>query len=208
MLFAMPKVTLDKQAFKALASETRLQILKTLDGKQMNLSELSHKTELNKATLHEHLKKLTETGLVKKKQRPGHKWVYYTLSWKGESLLHPENTKIVITFTFSIIALIAAITQMVLWAKGTIISTPDSQQFDIMESTKDLRGNESILPHNINGSSLPENGKILLDQGNEQMIVIYQNPLFLYAAIICFALFVIILSFSLYRLWKNKKQQL
>ena len=85
----MTKVTLDMDTFKALASDTRLDILRTLDGKKMSLKDISFETKLNKATLHEHLAKLNEAGLVKKKEREGHKWVVYKLTWKGESLLHP-----------------------------------------------------------------------------------------------------------------------
>jgi DNA-binding transcriptional ArsR family regulator len=95
----MSKVTLDRGVFKALASNTRLEILKSLNGKSLSLNEISRITNLNKATLHEHLSKLNDVGLVKKKSREGHKWVYYKLTWKGESLLHPENTRIVILFT-------------------------------------------------------------------------------------------------------------
>ena len=67
----MPKVTLDMNSFKALASDTRLNILKTLDGKKMSLKDISKATGLNKATLHEHLTKLTEAGIVKRKEREG-----------------------------------------------------------------------------------------------------------------------------------------
>ena len=67
----MSKITLDKNAFKALASDTRLGILKTLDGKKMGLMDISKITNLNKATLHEHLTKLHEVGLVKRKERQG-----------------------------------------------------------------------------------------------------------------------------------------
>jgi len=208
MLFDMPKVTLNKEAFKALASETRLEIIKTLDGKQMNLTQLCNNTDLNKATLHEHLKKLIDTGLVKKKQRPGHKWVYYKLSWKGESLLHPENTKIVVLFTTSFIALFAAITQMILWAKGTIISSPNFIQMQAMDSTKTLNGNKSTLPSYVNETSIPENGEILLNGGRDSVSMIYQDPIFLYIAIICFIFFAIILSVGIYKLWKNRTPKL
>ena len=92
----MSKVTLDMSTFKALASDTRLDILRALDGKKMGLKDISQATKLNKATLHEHLTKLNEAGLVKRKEREGHKWVYYKLTWKGECLLHPENTRIVV----------------------------------------------------------------------------------------------------------------
>jgi len=76
----MTKVTLDMSTFKALASGTRLDILRVLDGKHLSLNDICKETNLNKATLHEHLTKLHEVGLVKRKEREGHKWVYYTLS--------------------------------------------------------------------------------------------------------------------------------
>ena len=100
----MAKVTLDMNTFKALASDTRLDILRVLDGKRMSLKDISRATKLNKATLHEHLAKLHEAGLVKKKEREGHKWVYYKLTWKGEGLLHPENTRIVVLFSTTFLA--------------------------------------------------------------------------------------------------------
>jgi len=105
----MPKVSLDIESFKALASETRLDILKVLDGKKMNLNELTKETKLHKMTLHEHLTKLASTGFIKKIEREGHKWVYYTLSWKGQSLLHPENTRIVVMFSVTFFTLIFGI---------------------------------------------------------------------------------------------------
>jgi len=109
----MPKVTLDMNTFKALASDTRLDILRTLDGKKMSLKDICKATKLNKATLHEHLIKLNEAGLVKKKEREGHKWVYYKLTWKGEGLLHPENTRIVVMFCTTFISLLLAVMLMV-----------------------------------------------------------------------------------------------
>lgn len=127
----MPKVTLDMTAFKALASDTRLDILRALDGKKMSLKEISKVTRLNKATLHEHLQKLNEAGLVKRKEREGHKWVYYKLTWKGEGLLHPENTRIVVMFTATFVALAVGIVQLLQFVKGYIVtktySTPGSK---------------------------------------------------------------------------------
>jgi len=116
----MSKVTLDMSTFKALASDTRLDILKALDGKKMSLKDISKATSLNKATLHEHLAKLHEAGLVKRKERDGHKWVYYKLSWKGECLLHPENTRIVVLFTTTFITLWAGIIQLMWFVKGKV----------------------------------------------------------------------------------------
>ena len=95
----MSTVTLNLSDFKALASETRLDILKALDGKKLSLNDLTAATNLHKVTPHEHLIKLVEAGFIKRYEREGHKWVYYKLAWKGASLLHPENTRIAILFS-------------------------------------------------------------------------------------------------------------
>jgi DNA-binding transcriptional ArsR family regulator len=116
----MTKVTLDRETFKALASDTRLDILRYLDGKNMSLKDICTATNLNKATLHEHLVKLNGAGLIKKNERDGHKWVYYKLTWKGECLLHPENTRIVVLFTTTFIALLVGIAQFMQYVKGTV----------------------------------------------------------------------------------------
>jgi DNA-binding transcriptional ArsR family regulator len=183
----MAKVTLNRDAFKALASDTRLEIIRTLDGQKMSLTDLCKKTNLNKATLHEHLHKLTEAGLVKRIQREGHKWVYYKLSWKGESLLHPENTKIVVVFIVAFTTLIAGFTQMYLYVSSRIL--PDStKEFgmlnvpssDTVEQTSRSVGETSVIPADI----------------------------WLYAAVVCFLIFIVLLVFSIYKLWKNKQPAL
>ena len=180
----MTKVTLNREAFKALASDTRLDIIRTLDGKKMSLTELSKATSLNKATLHEHLNKLTEAGLVKRIQREGHKWVYYKLSWKGESLLHPENTKIVIVFTAAFAALIAGFVQMFLYISSLVI--PNSIQEDgflkaptseMIDESRNYVSSQQFIPSDI----------------------------WLYAGIICFLIFLVLLVFSIHKIWKNKQ---
>jgi DNA-binding transcriptional ArsR family regulator len=180
----MTKVTLNRDAFKALASDTRLDIIRTLDGKKMSLTELSKATSLNKATLHEHLNKLTEAGLVKRIQREGHKWVYYKLSWKGESLLHPENTKIVIVFSAAFTALIAGFVQLYLYISSLVI--PNSIQEDgflkapspeVLDESRSYISSQQVIPTDI----------------------------WLYAGIICFLIFLILLVFSIHKIWKNKQ---
>ncbi|KYK30467.1 MAG: hypothetical protein AYK22_03850 [Thermoplasmatales archaeon SG8-52-3] len=118
----MPKITLDMNTFKALASDTRLEILRALDGNKMGLKDISEATKLNKATLHEHLAKLTEAGLVKRKEREGHKWVYYKLTWKGEGLLHPENSRIVVLFTSTFFSLFIGVIFLLQFLKGKIVA--------------------------------------------------------------------------------------
>jgi len=122
----MTKITIDMNTFKALASDTRLDILRALDGKKLNLNDICRVTNLNKATLHEHLTKLYEAGLVKKNEREGHKWVYYKLSWKGEGLLHPENTKIVVMFSITFVSLLLAVMLLVNFAQPIILGMAET----------------------------------------------------------------------------------
>ena len=88
----MAKITLDAKTFQALASTTRLTVLRALDERRKTLTELARDMALNKATVHEHLQLLTAAGLVKKRDDEGRKWIYYELSWTGEKLLHPQET--------------------------------------------------------------------------------------------------------------------
>jgi DNA-binding transcriptional ArsR family regulator len=98
------RVTLDREAFKVLASDTRLDILKALDERPMTVSELGRKLALNKATVFEHLEKLVGAGLVKKQDDEERKWVYYSLSWKARRILHPERVTIALLFSGSLAA--------------------------------------------------------------------------------------------------------
>ena len=182
----MPKITLDRDMFKALASETRLDILKTLDGKKLGLNEISNKINLNKATLHEHLSKLNEAGLVKRKERPGHKWVYYKLTWKGESLLHPENTRIVVMFSITFIAFFSGIINLVNYVKTNLYINRGS---DLIYSPKLDQAENEILYMGDNTS------------------YIYQNNIMGVIAIICFILFFILMIISIWRYNKNKKSK-
>ena len=88
----MAKITLDAETFRALASSTRLTVLKALDERRKTLTELARDLQLNKATVHEHMQLLTAAGLVRKRDDEGRKWIYYELTWTGQRILHPEAT--------------------------------------------------------------------------------------------------------------------
>jgi DNA-binding transcriptional ArsR family regulator len=101
-----PKIKLSQDEFRVLASSTRIDILKLLDESQLTVSDVSRRLEMNKATVHEHLTKLMEVGLVSKEESP-RKWVYYRLTWKGRNLLHPERVKVMVTL--AVMALVIVI---------------------------------------------------------------------------------------------------
>ncbi|MEA3189472.1 MAG: hypothetical protein QOD77_54 [Thermoplasmata archaeon] len=94
---SVAKITLDAETFRALASSTRLTVLRALDVRRKTLTELAKDLALNKATVHEHLQILTQSGLVAKKDE-GRKWIYYELTWRGQKILHPQETT-----TFSVL---------------------------------------------------------------------------------------------------------
>lgn len=95
------KIVLDKASFKALSSDVRVEIIKLLDRRRYTVSELSRVLDQNKSSLLEHLDKLVEAGIVKKIDDSEHKWVYYALTFKGRSILHPEHLKIALVLSIA-----------------------------------------------------------------------------------------------------------
>jgi DNA-binding transcriptional ArsR family regulator len=94
------RVELDKKSLFALASDTRLEILRSLQPMRRSISQLSEALNIDKAAVHRHLKKMEEGGLVKRYE--DHGFVYYGLSWKARDLMSPnENTKVVILLSCS-----------------------------------------------------------------------------------------------------------
>jgi len=94
------RVELDKKSLFALASDTRVDILRALQPMRRTVSQLSEALDIDKAAVHRHLKKMEEGGLVKRYE--DHGFVYYGLSWKARDLLSPnENTRVVILLSAS-----------------------------------------------------------------------------------------------------------
>lgn len=238
----MSKITLDKNTFKVLASDARLKILRALDGRKMNLSELAKKTDLNKATVHEHLEKLHKADLIKKKSREGHKWVYYKLSWKGLNLLHPENTKIVLMFSVAFVFLTSGLLQLWWYAKGQVqklgqVMLRNQGGEQVLTNATKTRGaldnatntstthldkllgqgkNIVLEPSNVNmtydtdvlgnvtsnASSSPVNATTTYN-----LYSFMQDPIFLYAAVICFVIFAVILAVTIIKFWRKREPQ-
>ena len=126
------RVELDKKALFALASDTRMDILKSLQPNRRTVSQLAEMVGVDKAAVHRHLKKLEDGGFVKREE--DHGFVYYGLSWKARDILSPnENTKIIVLITASII-LIGAVILLIYMANPGIIGgspgSPVTQQAD------------------------------------------------------------------------------
>ncbi|MCK8519618.1 ArsR/SmtB family transcription factor [Methanoculleus sp. 7T] len=83
-------IVLTKDTFEVLASETRLNILKALSPRRMTVTELADSLDLAKSTVHHHLQRLADAGLVAADDG-GHAWVYYALTPEGRGLLQPHD---------------------------------------------------------------------------------------------------------------------
>ena len=114
MTTVVEQLTLDREALKALASDTRLDILKRLDERQKTVTELARDLDLNKATVFEHCERLLSADLIQKIE-DDRKWVYYQLSWKGRRILHPERMTIALLLSSSLAAVVSAGVAFTLW---------------------------------------------------------------------------------------------
>lgn len=105
------KVELDRSALFALASDTRLDLLRALQGERRTLSQLTEQLNVDKAAVHRHLKKLEDGGLVKKEE--DHGFIYYSLTWKARNLVSPgERTRVVVLLA-SAVAIVAIVVILV-----------------------------------------------------------------------------------------------
>jgi len=102
------RVELDKKSLFALASDTRLEMLKSLQPMRRTVSQLSEELGIDKSAIHRHLKKMEEGGLVKRFEEHG--FVYYGLTWKARDLISPnESTRVVIILSAMWVALLAVV---------------------------------------------------------------------------------------------------
>jgi len=98
---------IDRKTLKALAADTRLDILKSLSKRRKMPSELSKELNLAASTVTEHLDRLEEAGLIRREET-GHKWIYYQLTEKGESLVKPRvPTQFIIVLCLSLLIITA-----------------------------------------------------------------------------------------------------
>lgn len=101
------RVELDRKALFALASDTRLEILKALMSERRTVSQLAETLGVDKAAVYRHLKKLEEGDFVKRED--DHGFVYYRLSWKARDIISPgENTRIIVLISSSIVLMVIA----------------------------------------------------------------------------------------------------
>ncbi|MEK6958256.1 MAG: ArsR family transcriptional regulator [archaeon] len=102
----MAEISLTKNEFKALSSDTRVTILKSLDERNYTLSELAKKLGVAPPTAKQHTTILMQSDLIELKDE-GRKWKYYSLTRKGKDLLYSKqkNTSVLIILASSLVML-------------------------------------------------------------------------------------------------------
>src|SRR5574342_492269 len=101
-------IRLDKETFKALASGTRVDVLKLLNQRRHMQSEIAASLNLSVPTVKEHLAALEKAGLVERHDE-GRKWKYYSLTSKGKGVLNPEEMKIWIVLSMLVFSVVGGI---------------------------------------------------------------------------------------------------
>ncbi len=96
-------IILDRESFKALASDTRITLLKVLAERKHTLAELSTRLGMSHPSVKEHLDSLVRAGLVERFDE-GRKWKYYGLTKKGKGILFPEQRTILVLLGISLLS--------------------------------------------------------------------------------------------------------
>ncbi|MBD3319045.1 helix-turn-helix domain-containing protein [Candidatus Woesearchaeota archaeon] len=98
----MAHVILDLESLKALATKSRLAILKQLQQRRHTASELAKEMGLRVPTVREHLTSLARAQLIQRHDE-GHKWKYYSLTTKGRAIVEPQERRFSIALATFII---------------------------------------------------------------------------------------------------------
>lgn len=99
------EIRLSSSEFKALASETRANIIRLLKKRNHTLTEMSSKLKMAAPTIKQHLGILKGADLVQELDE-GRKWKYYQLTRKGRNIFAAETpVNVLIVLGVSIVAL-------------------------------------------------------------------------------------------------------
>ena len=104
-------ITLDRSSFKALASDTRISILKLLLQRKHTLTEISSSLNLTHPSVKDHMNALVHAGLVERFDE-GRKWKYYGLTSKGRGVLQPERRTILVLLTTTLFSATVVIAKL------------------------------------------------------------------------------------------------
>jgi len=104
-----PVTIVDREVLKVLSTDTRMDILKMLSKGDRTPSFIGKKLGKTSSTIVEHLDVLVRVGLVKKLESPGKKWVFYSLTERGEGIVKTRTRRLIIILATSLFALLGSI---------------------------------------------------------------------------------------------------
>ena len=117
----MKELTLSPNEFKALASQTRVKIIKLLNERNHTLSEIAKKLGLASPTIKQHLDTLVDSEIIQQNDE-GRKWKYYSLTRKGKNMLQPEHTNVVLLLAMSSIAVVGLLLMLAFTLTSTYMT--------------------------------------------------------------------------------------
>ena len=142
------KITLDRETFKVLAADTRIEILKRLAEHKETLTDIAEGLKLSPSTVKEHLDKLVQAGLIKQIEADT-KWKYYRLTRKGENIIKPHETSVLILLSASAMFLAGSLLNL----KGKITEFA-ADKGPVMMAEASLRAAE-VAPATAPATKLP-----------------------------------------------------
>ncbi len=152
------EIRIGKEEFKALSSDTRINIIKILNTRNYTLSELAAKLNMSSPTIKQHLERLVNSDLIEQKDE-GRKWKYYSLTRKGKKLIEPEDSHVLILLGASLIGLMFLV--YMLFGSGAVYApagykiTQEISSFDEAEkmmtadNSRNTSGTELTAKNNV-----------------------------------------------------------
>lgn len=156
------KFLIDKETLKAIAVDTRMNILKLLSKKKYTLTDISDMLGLGNSTVSEHMEHLAKAGLVEKEETD-RKWKYYSLTLKGRRFVEPRA--ITVLFMFGLSA-IAAIGYAVWFAKKFLFIAQEQPMLAAESMTKAAPGAMT---------QAPEEGQLVMGAAQEAHRTLLEN---------------------------------
>jgi DNA-binding transcriptional ArsR family regulator len=153
---------IDRKTLKALAADTRLDILKSLGKRRKTPSELSKELKLATSTVTEHLDKLEKAELIRREET-GHKWIYYSLTPKGSNLVKPKYpVQFILIISITIVIISAATifmygnySQMSATGSSDTFAVPLAERAQTSEETAKSEINNITNETNLTNTTLP-----------------------------------------------------
>jgi len=122
------EIRLDRETFKALAADTRVNILKSLTKRRMTGAELATEVSLSPSTIKEHLDQLEKVSLIEQIDE-GRKWKYYALTHKGRQITTTERPSMRVWIVLGISILALSFTTLNIFFLGGTFAPQDNHLF-------------------------------------------------------------------------------